>query len=288
MKRTVQDFIVSGFGAITSILTAIVLFLIEQSIGLSIYTWTVWFIIPAGAICAGFVAAGGYYLGAKFFNHRTSWLILFNMVAISVATFVLVHYLTYAFMEVDGRPVHEFVPFESYMDIRLRHTSVEFRYRGAAKLGTTGELGEAGYLYALLQIVGFAIGGVAVYRWLASEPYCQTCSQYLSKRDKQSRFSGDADQFSEMVKIFLAHIALDQFQEAIKKHASFGERRSRKGLHLQSALELRQCNRCGINWLNFSCYKWAGRDWQEIHELHYSTFYKADAKEKVFSNNGES
>src|SRR5262249_57035018 len=106
MKRAIQDFLVSTFGAITSILTAIILYLIEKGIGFSFYSLMVWFFIPVGAIGAGFVAAGGYYFGAKFFNHRPTLLILFNMVAISIGTFILVYYLDYVSLQIDGQAVH--------------------------------------------------------------------------------------------------------------------------------------------------------------------------------------
>jgi hypothetical protein len=45
----------------------------------SFYTFSYWLIFPVGAICCGFVAAGGYYFGAKLLNHRPTPLIFFNV-----------------------------------------------------------------------------------------------------------------------------------------------------------------------------------------------------------------
>lgn len=76
MKRLAQDLVVTAFGVVTSIATALLLFVVEQSFSVSLYTWTVWFVIPVGAMLAGFVAASGYYAGARLFGHRPTPLIL--------------------------------------------------------------------------------------------------------------------------------------------------------------------------------------------------------------------
>lgn len=99
MTRTVQDLLVTAFGLATSVAIAVLLVLIEIRWELAIYTFTFWFIIPVGAIGAGLVAAGGYYLGARLFNHRPTSILLFNMLGISVGTFFLIHFLTYSFFE---------------------------------------------------------------------------------------------------------------------------------------------------------------------------------------------
>lgn len=264
----------SAFGAITSIATAIILFLIEGSFGFSLYTWTFWFVIPVGAILAGFLAAVGYYLGARLFSLRPTPLILLNMVAIYVGTFFLIHFLGYASLEINGEPVSDYVSFGTYLDILLRHQSVGFYFRHV-EVGATGELGGWGYAYAVLQIMGFAFGGVAVFGYLSSLPYCDRCSRYLSGRAKQERFAGDPDAFAQMVEQLATAIDAGRPQEAINQHAA-GEAKHRKELHLKSILKLRKCRGCGTNWLGFSAHKWTGSNWKDLNKLEFSTFHEGE------------
>ena len=275
MKRILQDLVVSAFGATTSIATAIILFLIEVRFGFSLYTWTFWFVIPVGAILAGCIAAVGYYLGARLFSLRPTPLILLNMVAISVGTFFLIHFLGYASLEINGKPVSDHLSFGTYLDILLRHQSVGF-YLRHVEVGSTGELGGWGYAYALLQIVGFAFGGVAVFGYLFLLPYCDTCSRYLSGKTKQTRFAGDPDAFGVMVQQLATVFDAGRPQEAINQHTAIVETEHRKELHLKSTLKLKKCRGCGKNWLGFSAEKWTGRDWKEIHKLEFSTFHQGN------------
>ena len=69
-RRTGEDFLVGGCGLATSLLTALILWYIEQRFGWALYSWTFWFVIPVGAFLAGFAGASGYYFGSWFFGHR--------------------------------------------------------------------------------------------------------------------------------------------------------------------------------------------------------------------------
>src|SRR5215472_8621645 len=83
-NRQIQDLIVTAIGVIASMATAIALFLIEDRLGIAIYSYMLWFVIPAGAFLSGFVAAGGWYLGSILFNHRPTRLLLVHMGLASV------------------------------------------------------------------------------------------------------------------------------------------------------------------------------------------------------------
>jgi hypothetical protein len=141
--------------------------LAETKLGFAFYSFTWLFVIPVGALLSGFVAASGYYFGAKVFNHRPTRLMLFNMISVAITTYFLINYLNYSLLEVKGQPVSEMVSFGKYLDIILSHQSMEFRIRGS-KLGEIGDLGNFGYVTAALQILGFAVGGLYVCGYLRS------------------------------------------------------------------------------------------------------------------------
>lgn len=265
VSRVVQDLLVAGFGAATSLLTAIILATLESRFDFSIYSWMLWFVIPAGAICSGFAAAYGYYAGARYFNHRPTKLLLLNMVLISITTFFLIHFLNYYFLVVDGRPARELVDFTRYLDIVLSHTAVRFRVlRGP--VSSPVELGSWGYLYAVLQIVGFSLGGVAVYRYLEAQPYCERCSKYLFAKDTQTRYT-DATQLSQITTL----MAAGRVQDAIAAHATIGSAAhanipavSQQDSTLRSQMEIKRCKNCDKHWMKFTVSRWGKDDWVEV------------------------
>ena len=85
-KTAGGDFIVAGCRLATSALTALILLWIDLKFGFALYTWTVWFVIPVGAILAGFAGASGYYAGSWWFGRRPTRLLLQNVVLASVAS----------------------------------------------------------------------------------------------------------------------------------------------------------------------------------------------------------
>ena len=265
-KKTGEDLLVGLCGFVTSLLTAVILWWVEVQFGFAFYTWMFWFVIPVGALLSGFAGASGYYAGSLFFGHRPTRLLLLNIVIASVTTFFLIHYLSYAFLQVEGKYVSDYIPFKQYLDIAIRSTSMEFRLR-TAKVGSTGELGELGYIPALLQIAGFALGGFAVYAYLVSKPYCEKCSRYLSAKGKQVRYTGDVEGLQATAAQIFQHIGSGAIASAIEQQQTFGNPDYRKNNHLRSVFEVRHCKKCGQHWIRFSVEKQSGDDWKEIPEL---------------------
>lgn len=269
VSRLLQDFTVAGTGAVTSLVTAAILVVIERSTGFSFYTYMFWFVIPAGAVLSGFVAASGYYLGARLFNHRPTKILLLNMVVISVAAFFLIHYFSYYFLDIEGRPVRDFISFVDFLRIELSHTSVQFGIR-AHDIGEPVELGAWGYVYAGLQIVGFAAGALSVFGYLNSLPYCERCAKYLSAKESQTRYSLFADRVRETAKALIECVATDRFQDAIAIHA--GELENAKDASFRSQILIKRCKGCGLHWMKFTVSRRERGDWKEISEVGFERF----------------
>lgn len=265
-KRTGEDFAVALCGFVTSLATAAILWFIEAHTGFALYTFTFWFVIPAGAILAGFAGASGYYAGAVYFGHRPTRLLLVNIVIASVVTFFLIHYLSYATLQIEGKRVSDYLSFSRYLDIVIRSTSMDFRLR-AAEIGSTGELGALGYVVACLQVLGFALGGFAVYRYLVSKPYCGRCSRYFSSKGSQVRYTGDAQALQLAVGGILEQMRNRAMAGAIEQHKSSGKPIPQKGDHLRSSFEVRFCKKCGQHWVKFAVEKKSGDNWKEVREL---------------------
>jgi hypothetical protein len=262
-RRSGEDFLVAGCGLVTCVVTALILWWIEAQFGFALYTWTFWFVVPAGAILAGFAGASGYCAGSWLFGHRPTRLLLLNIVIASVVTFFLIYYLSYVTLRVEGKQVSDYISFWQYLDLALRSTSMEFRYH-AAKLGSTGELGYFGYAIAVLQIIGFAVGGLVVYGVLVSKPYCEKCSRYLSGKGTQVRYTHDSDGLQVNVAQVLQDLANGAVAPAIEFQRGFGNPKPQKDDHLRSTFEVRYCKKCNQHWVKFAIEKWSGKDWKEI------------------------
>jgi len=270
--RTDKQILVASFGATTSLLTGIILGLIEFYTGYAIYSWMFWFIIPAGALLSGFAAASGYYVGAMSFNQRPAGGVLFNMIAASVSAFFVVHYIPYFMLEVDGIRVKDAITFLQYLDLVIRHTSLSFVRGGQS----TGELGGAlGYAFTVLQLVGFSVGGFAVFGWLSQNPYCDKCSRYLKKTCEQVRYTSDSDSFIKRISDFAILIANKKFGEAIRFHADKMGEECRQKHFLKTRLVTRKCLNCNINHLDFIASKREGEDWKDIDETQIRIFTEA-------------
>lgn len=259
------------FGLVTSLLTALFLWWIEQEFQFAFYTWMFWFVIPVGAMLSGFAGASGYLLGAWLLGQRPTWLLLINILFASVATFLSIHYLAYITLEVEGKQVSDYIPFLQYLDIETTSNSMEYRVHGA-KVGTTGELGALGYGVAFLQIIGFAAGGFAVYGYLLSKPYCQKCSRYLRRKGMETRYTADPEGLQDSTAKIFEFLQSGAISHALEQQKNFGNAKHEKISHLRSVSEVRHCKQCGQHWVKFSVEKQSGDNWNEIPELTVSGF----------------
>lgn len=266
-----QDFAVASLGALTSFITAAVLAAVEIKWGYSLYSYTFWFVIPVGAIGFGFVAASGYYFGARLFNHRPTRLLLVNIVVISVFTFFLIYYLNYYFITVDGKAVRDYVPFLDFLSIVLSHESLQFSYR-LHPIGSAVEMGSWGYLYAALQVVGFAIGGFTVFGYLKSMPYCERCSKYLVRKEAQTRYTTHADSLADVANQMRQCVIDGHVQKAIDLHAVSGDENARKEHLLRSQVEIKRCKDCEQHWMRFSISRSVKGEWKDVSEVAFQSF----------------
>ena len=270
-KQAGGDLVIGLCGFVTSVATGAVLWAIEQVTGFAFYTWMFWFVIPAGALLSGFAGASGYWAGAHLFGRRPTKILLVNVVAASVATFLTIHYLGYLTLRVEGKAVSHYISFWRYLDIVTESASMQFRLQ-MVPLGSTGKMGLWGYIPAVLQVIGFAIGGVAVFGYLNDQPYCDSCSRYLSRKGKQQRHTADPDALQATATTINQQLAAGDVTAAMASHAAFGQESEGRDQYLRSNLDLRVCNGCNRHWLKFSVEKQSGKNWKEIRELTVSNF----------------
>jgi len=177
MKQSSKFLLTVAFALATAAITAYLLALVDTTIHFAIYAFTLWLVIPIGAMVCGALAATGYYAGFHLFPNRPPGRIFMATVVVtSIATYFLVYYLDYSMSEVKGRHISEMLSFGMYL-----FTAIEKR-RMWVNFSNLGSLGPLNFLLAALQVVGFVIGGLWIFRLLkVAVPCCDGCDDRLHK-----------------------------------------------------------------------------------------------------------
>jgi hypothetical protein len=263
MKNLAQNFGVAACGLITSVLTALADVSIAKMTGIDVFTFSIWVVIPAGAIGVGLAAASGYYFGSLYFHKRADISLVVQMVLIAGLTQLLIYDLGYFTMVLDdGRRVHDFVAFDKYLDIKLTTA----HYRIGRGTGTdTGEVGSLGYWIAALQFVGFLVGGLAVWALLRAKPVCSKCNLYLRPLFKKQKSFSNVEAAAPYYDVLFKHpVDGSEFAELIRSNAVA---KVAKGV-LQIKTALLGCIKCKAQLVDERVQIYNGRDWKDLDKLH--------------------
>jgi len=164
-------------GLVTSLLTAVLVVFLSQLFGTEIFTWSVWVIIPIGAILTGALACSGYYFGSRFFNSRPTRALVAQAVVVAGLTQLLIYYLEYF-----GAGLSDRMSFMQYLPLSLTQGQYSIGHVGT---GSGFTVGSFGYVLAGIQFLGFLLGGGVMCAWLFQQPYCDKCSKYFKVLGKR-------------------------------------------------------------------------------------------------------
>lgn len=262
MKSFAESFGIALCGLITSILVAIADVAIARMTTIDFFTFSILLVVPIGAICVGFAAASGYYFGSLYFHKRATPMLLIQMVAIAVFTQFLIYYLGYATMVLgDGRRVADFVPFSEYIDVVL--TSAHYRIGRAQS--NTGAVGDLGYWIAVLQFVGFAFGGLAVYGFLKAKMCCPSCNLYLRSLAWRSKMFSDPEATSAYYdRVFTLPVDGPEFAELVRAQATV--KKPQHGAFI-IATSLMGCPKCKAQIVEEKVQIHNGKEWKDNAKL---------------------
>jgi hypothetical protein len=183
VKDTASQLVLAICGVVTSLLAAGIVVVGQDQFGVNVSSFSLWFIIPVGAILTGMVAASGYYFAAVGLHRRPDSTLLLNSALIGLGTFFVIRYLVYLTLRFDdGSPVSALVGFFEYYQVAIEQKSMSIGTRGRLDMASTGALGGWGYAVEGIQLLGFLVGGVAVYGFLQDRPYCPNCGRYVQSK----------------------------------------------------------------------------------------------------------
>jgi hypothetical protein len=262
MKNIQKTTGVAVCGLVTSLLTALVVAFIERLTGFDLFTLTIWFVVPVGAVATGCAAASGYYFGSLYFHTRPTLLLLLQMVIVAGFTQAMIYYAEYFTLILDdGRRVSDLIPFRQYLDISL--TSAHYRFGRGAQIDL-GEIGNAGYGLAALQFVGFLVGGLGIFLILHMHPLCASCKNYLRVLTKAAKaFASYSELESYHVALFSLPVGSPEFVQLAAVDHNVPLRPGTWALEMT----LYGCPTCKAQALRTEFSVLRGKEWKTVHQL---------------------
>jgi hypothetical protein len=248
--------------AITCILAAVANVIVTRMIGLNIFTFKVWFVIPVGAVGVGMLGASGAILAARYFHIQPTIIDAMLMVLVAAATMGLIYYLDYVtFVLDDGRKASDLVGFASYLDLIL--TKAHMRVgRGNVD---TGEVGQMGYALAGIEFVGFLIGGAATFFFIKGLPRRADCGSYLRKLKTKKTKELTFDEASKIIELFkTGNLPTVQGVMAWAPPDRTLDRKSEKALIVFNLLG---CPKCKTEVIVASVSAFNGKEWKDAPSL---------------------
>jgi len=232
-------------------------------VGINIFTLKVWFFVPVGAGLVGMLGASGAILAARYFNIQPTVFDALLMVVVAAGTMILIYYLDYATLVLnDGRKASDLVDFGTYVDFVL--TKSHMRMGRGAQIDT-GEVGQLGYALALIEFVGFLIGGGATFIFIKSSPRCADCGSYLRKLKMKKTKELTFDEAGKMIELFKAgDVAAVQGVIAWAPPGRTLDRKSEKAL---ITFVLLGCPKCETEVIVAKVNAFNGKEWKDVPAL---------------------
>lgn len=121
-----------------------------------------------------------------------------------------------------------------------------------------------------LQLVGFSMGGLLVYWFLRSRPYCEHCDLLLSRKGIQTRYFDRLEEINGSVEDVLAKAKTRRLQLAIQAHGARGAAQKSKITEFASTIRISLCKRCQTHRMDFRAMRKTGGGWKDIPVLGYA------------------
>ena len=245
--------------------------------------WYANYILPVGAVIVGVVASSGYGLASWFSGIKITKGLLWSVLGLQVLAYFVAQYIEFSGLHLVHRATGEKVGFLEYYDLTARS------FAWQQDNGKPGEpLGIWGYAFRLLEMAGFACGGLIIPAVMKNVPYCQSCQRYMrtqqlvhfpgsipQRKVKKSDVAGRAAYEAEQEQAFEAG---KQIWETLKQlvSQSKGPELSAKLADLQAgakaatklprrfSLKLVRCKSCSAGWLHVHVLTGHGKQLKQV------------------------
>lgn len=162
-----------------SALTLFGVYLLEQA-DFSIMGFYVNAVIPAGAVAVGICSGLGFALSSRLFQVKLTKSYIWGMFFTGLLTYWCAQYLTYSHLiEQAGIPPAAY----SFTDY-LRDSCEQMAFKPKNAGEQPKPLGGWGYVFKLLEVIGYVAGAMIPAMIVSGLPYCKACQKYLKAHCK--------------------------------------------------------------------------------------------------------
>ena len=263
-----KNIAITFFGIFTSILVTAFLVFLEQKYEFSPYSLLIWLVIPAGAIISGAFAAVGYYLGAKILHAKPTPSLFPLIYAVSAFSYFLFYFINYQIYEIEGKPLSHVIGFGEYLHMVFTNTTFSLTRSG----GDSGALGIWGYVFPILNIIGFSTGGFFMYWLLAEKPFCDFCEKFYAKDWNQCRYFAeeDTEKLIENVGQLAEIVQAANLGEVQRVHSRTGSEKQSKHASLRTELKVQKCPDCERRVVLLETQRLEDKVWTPVPDLSFS------------------
>ncbi|MEO1168313.1 MAG: hypothetical protein AAFW97_06350 [Pseudomonadota bacterium] len=253
--------LVALYGALTSIVTAILVVILNQWTSTNLISFSILFIIPAGALFFGAAAASGYYFGSKRLHVMPSRPLYWQATLMAAISLFLIHFLTYHTMTIEGQPLRNFVTFGEFYRLSFSESTMAV---GNSQTDV-GRVGEFWPVLAVLEFIGFLLGGVWVVLSLSGENVCTECNRYLQTIFKKQDQFDDPEKFVAYYDFEFAH-PVDSEEFAAHVGREFSDSNVTKG-SVRLETKLLGCPKCQNQWVSETVKVFGDQAWNDAPDM---------------------
>lgn len=253
------------FGLLALILSIIVPILIEYITNFQVIHFSLFFIIPVGALAVGYLCSIGYYFGLKKSNIKITKSRKRVALLLAIICIVGIYYCSYAMAHVDetGNLVMAFegdhvsnyavdgygrLTFGTYTKYIIESTPISFSYRRTSLGNVSNPI--FCWIFAGIDVLGVIIGSFLAASYIKdNNPYCDNCNKYKKKKAIFKIPKQNGDEFFAELANYVADI------NSITTLKSIVDKYTDTELKEYYECELIHCSDCYETELKFSLYE---------------------------------
>lgn len=203
-------------------------------------------------------------MGSLFFHTRPTWFLLIEILVVAAVAQLAIYYGEYSTTVLDdGTPASAVIGFWDYLDLYIKSMHLRIG-RGNTD---TGAVGQFGYWLAVIQFVGFIVGGFAMWAALRNHPTCITCGRYLRKLIKKSQTFSTQDEFTQYYDQLFQHpVDTQGFVDLMRWQPRPAGQKLVQGV-IMSESTLMGCPHCKTQLIAQEVKVMGQREWKMVSEL---------------------
>lgn len=182
-------------GAVSCIAAAFINFYIQDFTTINVFSYTLFFVIPVGAILVGMVSNSGYYFSASITHRILDKYDFLAMACLAGAGMFLIYGLEYYYY-VEKEGMGNIISFFQYLAYVTENSSYSVKFSKISLFTDIGSLGILGYCFLFVHFVGFIIGGAITFLLLFGADTCSKCSKYFRNKKKKTLFFSCVQDFN--------------------------------------------------------------------------------------------